>query len=495
MKHKEDLHQLIQAMSKSEKRYFTLDAQKSSRRPSKYLELFQAINEMAEYDEGKLRKKFGRNLPYDKSYLYEAILRSMRDYRSSKSKAARIRELLLDAKYLYERGLYLQCEERLRDARQAAGALGDHLALLEINKERRNVIWDLKRRSFREEVHELITEKEAHLEAVGEEFQYLDMLYELLLKNIKGGARSEEEELRQKGYTSLIEERSAPESIHARRRYFQCAALLSQMKGDPEKAFDYYEKVVEWWEENEDYRQEEFYRYVVDLANFLSFCYTNRKLEYMPPILDRLQNSNPKNFHDQQTVFQNVSTFKLIYHINLGIATGINELVESIDKGIQKFQINIVSQAVLIFNTAILLFIVEQFEPCRYWLLKIIKGERFSERKDIKTGAFLLYLIAVYEIDEVDQLESAYRSAYRYVHRELNAPRGSFERVLTSGVKRLMDATPGKKRDILRKLQDKIREIKNDPAQRVPLGLDDLALFWASSRLESRPLASVMKEG
>ncbi len=493
MKHKEDLFHLIQAMSKSEKRYFTLDAQKSGRRPSKYLDLFQAINEMEQYDEPRLKKKFGANLPHDKSYLYEAILRSMRDYRSSSSRAARIRELLLDAKYLYERGLYLQCEERLKDATQLAGTLGDQLALLEINKEMRNITWDLKRRSFREEVQGLISEKEAQLEAVAEEFQYLDILYELLLKNIKGTARTGAEELEWAGYTTLVEERGTPRSIHARRRYFQCAALLSQMKGEPEKAFEYYEQVVDWWDQNEAYRQEEFYRYVVDLSNFLSFCYTNKKLEYMPPVLDKLQNSKPKNFHDQQTVFQNVSTFKLIYHINLGIAEGVDQLVESIDKGMQKYQINIVSQTVLIFNTAILLFIVEKFAACRDWLLKIIKGERFSERKDIKTGAQLLLLIAVYEIDEVDQLESTYRSTYRYVHKELDAPSGSFERAITYGIKRLLDAAPGKEKEALRKLKEKIQDIKNDPAQRVPLGLDDLALYWINSRLESRSLAKVMK--
>lgn len=493
MKHKEDLFELVQAMSKSEKRYFTLDAQKSGRRPSKYLELFQSINEMEEYNEPRLKKKFGRNLPYDKSYLYEAILRSMRDYRSSKSKAARIRELLLDAKYLYERGLYLQCEERLKDARQLAEALGDQLALLEVNKEMRNVIWDLKRRSFREEVQGLITEKESFLEAVQEEFRYLDILYELLLKNIKGTPRAKEAGPGPRADAALLEEQPTPQSTHARRRYFQCAALAYQMESNPEKVFNYYERVVDWWDQNEAYRQEEFYRYVVDLANYLHACYTNHKLEYMPQVLAKLENSDPKNFHDQQTVFQNVSTYKLLYHINLGIAEGVEALVENIEKGIQKFQVNLLSQTVLTFNTAILLFVVEKFVICRYWLLKIIKGEKVDERKDIKMGAYLLHLIVVYELHDLDLLESTYRSTYRYVHKDLNAARGSFERVLTSAIKRMLDAPPGKERDTLKKLKEKIMDIKKDPAQRVPLGLDDLALFWVSSRLENKPIARVMK--
>ncbi|MBK9492250.1 MAG: hypothetical protein IPO07_28270 [Haliscomenobacter sp.] len=49
---------------------------------------------MEEYDEAKLRDRFGKNLPSDKSYLYDAILRSMRDYRSANSRSARIKEMI-----------------------------------------------------------------------------------------------------------------------------------------------------------------------------------------------------------------------------------------------------------------------------------------------------------------------------------------------------------------------------------------------------------------
>ena len=78
---------------------------------------------MDEYDEIKLKKKFAKTLHADKSYLYEAILRSMRDYRSASSRAARIKEMILDYKYLYERGLYRQSDERLQEAKELATEL------------------------------------------------------------------------------------------------------------------------------------------------------------------------------------------------------------------------------------------------------------------------------------------------------------------------------------------------------------------------------------
>ena len=95
MRGKDDLFHLIKAMSKSEKRYFTLDAKKSGKEGAKYLSLFQMINGMDEYNEAKLKTKIKKNLSSDKGYLYEAILRSMRDYRSAKSRAAQIKERII----------------------------------------------------------------------------------------------------------------------------------------------------------------------------------------------------------------------------------------------------------------------------------------------------------------------------------------------------------------------------------------------------------------
>ncbi|NJL75471.1 MAG: hypothetical protein HC892_11015 [Saprospiraceae bacterium] len=93
MKRKDDLFKLIQSMSKSEKRYFTLDAQKTGKTDAKYLELFKAISNMDKYEEVAL-KRLSNHLSVDKAYLYEAILRSMRDYHSKNRVQRRLRKNL-----------------------------------------------------------------------------------------------------------------------------------------------------------------------------------------------------------------------------------------------------------------------------------------------------------------------------------------------------------------------------------------------------------------
>ena len=61
MRNREDLFNLIKAMSKSEKRYFVLDAKKSGRSASRYLSLFEALGKMDEFDEGKLVHPYHTN--------------------------------------------------------------------------------------------------------------------------------------------------------------------------------------------------------------------------------------------------------------------------------------------------------------------------------------------------------------------------------------------------------------------------------------------------
>ena len=155
MRGKEDLFQLVKAMSRSEKRYFTIDAQKAGKKSARYLQLFKALSDMDTYDEDAL-KKGSKNFSADKGYLYDAILRTMRDYRSPKSKAAQIKEKILDSKYLFERGLYEQCNSRLEEARLLASELGDELLVLEVIRERLHTIKSNKEKNLAQTIDDLL---------------------------------------------------------------------------------------------------------------------------------------------------------------------------------------------------------------------------------------------------------------------------------------------------------------------------------------------------
>ena len=54
----DDLFDLIKSMSRTEKRYFKLDAQKAGgNKSNSYLKLFDALKDLEEYDEPRIFKK------------------------------------------------------------------------------------------------------------------------------------------------------------------------------------------------------------------------------------------------------------------------------------------------------------------------------------------------------------------------------------------------------------------------------------------------------
>lgn len=497
MKSKEDLFHLIKALSRTEKRYFTLDAQKSSGRGSKYLELFQAINAMEEYDEAKLKKKFPRHLASDKNYLYEAILRSMRDYRSVRSHAARIKELILDFKYLYERGLYAQAAVRLQEARELAVELDDQLALLELNREERTLVLNT-RKDYDTVLPELFSEKERLVHTLEQEFDYLDAAYRLVIE-IKHNPHLPEAEKRRRLQAllpdGLLAAGREPATPYARRLYLQSVALHAQLLGDYNKMMDYYARVIDWWRENSPkFKQDEFNRYVADIANLLNAYAVTGQYDRIPELVAQLESEELSSVHDQSIVFQHAAIYKLMYHINTGRSEGVDQLLQSIDRGLGVYSINVGTRMVLLFNTSLLLFMQEQFDDCARWCRRITKGARTSSRQDIQAAAHLLLLIAIFEVGEPDAVDNTLRSVYRFFSRQQSDDRETFAHQVIDYLRKLANAPVREIEDWLRQFRDYLQDLQKDPAVKVPLGLDELLLLWAESRLRRKRILDVVAE-
>lgn len=494
MKRRTDLYDLIRAMSKSEKRYFTIDAQKSGRRGSRYLELFQAINDMETDDERVLRKKFGKNLSTDKNYLYEAILRSMRDYRSSNSMTARMREMILDAKYLSERGLYDQCQERLQSAKELAIQLDDNLVLLEIIKEERRLIRERKVKRYESLINELARQSDEVLSHISNEIDYLktyERLGNIVLQKFRLSNEKDIEHIKSTFYPLLADQDPEQISPSSRWRFYQCWVLYSQLIGNFNDVFLYSEKVIDWWDKHPLNKEEEFHKYIVDVSNLLHGYASKGQYQYFPKLLDSMENAKPKNLHDKSLVFQKWSIYKLMYFINTGEHQGMDKLLENIEQGLSNYFVSESGQLVLLFNTAVLLFIQEDFSGCKKWCKKIFSKKKATSRIDIQKAARLLYLISEYEIDELDGPEKALRSVSRYFQgQDQDEHKNEFEILVLGTVQKLLFAPILEKKKIYQTFVIQLRECATE--HKVPLGLDELFTIWANGKIERKLMVRLL---
>lgn len=494
MKTKEDLFHLIKALSKSEKRYFTLDAQKSGRKGSRYLELFQAVNDMDDYNEALLRERFGANLPSDKSYLYEAIMRSMRDYHSARSLSARIKELMLDARFLYERGLFDQAERRLGEAGELALGLDDQFALLEINVQKRHLVKSIRRKDYKQELQELIEDKDKNLNSVNLELRFLDIADELfveILQHFELKDEAERQKLRQR-FAHLTQLPEPGDSAKGQWRYLLCMAMYHQLLGEFDKVFEYYSRVVDWWDQHPKYKKEDFYLYIIDVSNLLHAYSVREQYERIPAVLDKLEQEEPDSLHARSLLFQKSAVYRLMYLINMGVSDGVDRFVYELEKGLEKYEIKAGTRNALIVNVSILLFVQGRYKACANWAQKLIR-DKSGARADIRNGAWILQLMAAFGFADVDRMESILRATYRYFAKAGAAKEGSFDYRMLDFARKLSQVSPSEEKKLLVEWRAWIEELRATGPGKVSMGLDELALYWLNSRIDKTTVAEQIR--
>jgi hypothetical protein len=122
----DDLFVLIHSLSMTEQRYFKINVSDRLKDKSKdYVELFDAIRLQKKYDEGLIKKqfkgkKFVKQLPAIKNYLYKIILKSLRSYYSDSNVDLKLNNLLNDASVLFDKGLDERCMQHLEKAKKIA---------------------------------------------------------------------------------------------------------------------------------------------------------------------------------------------------------------------------------------------------------------------------------------------------------------------------------------------------------------------------------------
>src|SRR6185295_14160283 len=130
------LHLLIKSLSKSEKRNFKVYAKRlQSNEDSKFLELFDVLDKLSEYNEEKILLKASdiskTQLSNLKAHLYKQILSSLRLNASNQDLDIYLREQLDYAKLLYNKGLYNQSLKMLDKAKVTATEFEKNAILLE----------------------------------------------------------------------------------------------------------------------------------------------------------------------------------------------------------------------------------------------------------------------------------------------------------------------------------------------------------------------------
>lgn len=377
---KDDLFDLIQTMTPSERRNFViwLGAYKGKypKKKSAREILFHAMCNLKTFDKEKLEKKLLKSFPdplkaqnfvtrlaVEKIELNSEIRQFLRKQNAHYVISLQVRELIADAKILIDRGLPKQARKILKEAKEAAKEISYTFGILEANKEERTALHTVVKNQ--EELGtvllHLIAEAKEHLDHLGSEFLYQDLYDRMAF--VRKATPTEPTDLLPIDFWEFIQKEEDGDTSGsslpdiARLRKLQALSVYYFRRGQFDKSFNLDEEVLKWWHDRPHIVQDNMHRYMLSLKKMVDTgIYLKKDLNFhelrtnWKKLMAFLPTKEPSEFRF-------IDTPELWHALNLKRLDDAKRLSKIIEDGDIKYLTSIGGKLVNIFNIAIMYFI------------------------------------------------------------------------------------------------------------------------------------------
>lgn len=464
-----------------------------SRESSYTIELFDRLNAMDFFDHealiepGGLSEGLAQNLSTRKNYLHHLILRSMRNFHSEKSIRAQVKGLLQDAIFLYQKTLYDQSGKLLRKASRLAQKIEYHPLAIEVK------IWENRinkkqkgkgRRDRTLKIHqvkeELIRDWQAEIE--------LNTLYDKLFLQAETDAY-----VRSADKISTLDSMLAPvndlpqTTFRASHYALMSKAIHAQMTGNYHQAHDHFQELLGWWEAHPAMVNEEGQAYKITISNLLGTCYLTKQFDRFPTLLEKLLTNPSESPHGHLQLMQQYYTYQMLYCIN----TNSHEEGEKVSNQTwawwqeNRRLISPSREFTLAFNCVIFALIHHKFEQGLQWINALVNQRQTEVRWKAQFFLRVLRIVFHYELNNLDILESLFRSLLR-LHKKLrNRPE---ERRMIRKFELTLQMKPGpKQRKGFCTLLEILESGFAGDQEKTPPGVKEIK-FWLHCKCKGLPI-------
>jgi hypothetical protein len=505
----DQLHKLIKALTRPEKRYFKIYTKRYfADSDNNYQRLFDAIDKMDVYDEQQLKKKFHNELfmnqlSISKARLYDQILKSLNSFHANSSIDAQLKKLLHSAEILYKKTLYNQCHKLLKTARKLAIKYEKHTTLLEVlTWEKKLIEKDNYTEVNEEELEKILEQDRLTLEKIKNFSEFWHIKSRLFyILNRKGKARNANE---LSGFKSIIDNvllNSESAALYFETKYLYHHIYSAFYFGidDYENSYKHLKRNVELIEENIELFKEEPNTYFSVLTNTIyvgtrikkypeAFAYL-KKLRELPEKLTLNRNEDL-----DIKLFSSSFSIETTMYIILGEFEKGIKLVPIIEEGFKLYgdRINIVRKAYLYFNIAVLYLGEKNYSEAIRWINKLLNDIDIDKSQDLYCFAQLLNLIIHLELDNRQLVPYALASTERYLKSRNRVYK--FETVILNFIKKISKIRDLQKADeIYAKLLQEINILTTDNFEKTALEYFDF-LSWAESKVYKKDFKELVRK-
>lgn len=503
----DDLVQLINSLTRAEKRHFRLFVKRNqSSEDILFLQLFDFLEKRGEYDEETILKRLPeikkQQMSNLKAHLYKQLLTSLRLLSAREVPDIQIREMVDYARVLYNKGLYRQSLDILAKAKERSKAAGYHPLQMEVLEFEKHIEGQYITRSI-EGRAEALTEETLELGLAMQQmnlFSNLSLqLYGLYLK--VGFTRNEKDFFFVKEFFAANSPKIPWQALDFMGKLYFCQAhfWFYHITQDFGFCYRYAQRWADLFRDNPHMAAINMPLYLKGLHNLLNSLFNLLHAPKFNQALDELLGL-PARYPELMSNKNNESLFFLYKYIHLlkkhfleGTFTEglglVPELLEIMEE--DRYNWDSHREMVFYYRIASLFFGSGDSSSAITYLNYIINEKDPDYRADIQVFARLLSLIAHYELGNAQLLEYQVKSVYRFLAKKEDL--GMALKEIFKFLRRLTRIHPRDLPAAFIALKVKLEKIALDPYEQRPFLYLDI-LSWLDSKIEHRPVQEVIRQ-
>jgi tetratricopeptide (TPR) repeat protein len=499
------LFQLVKSLEKSEKRNFKLFVKRNSASDDlKIIQLFDALDKMADYDEATLLKKNKairkQQLSNMKAHLYKQILASLRIIKDENNIDIQLHELMDHARILYNKGLYLQTLKALKQFKDLARANNQISYLQQALFFEKKIEALYITRSMQHRADELCQEADNVNSALTVVNRLSNLSLQLYSWYIQHGHARNEKDMRSIQVffqINLPPETGRLTGFYERLYLYQSYCWYAFIRLDFLQYYRYCQKWVDLFDTNPDMLAVETASYIKAMHNLMSAHFDLLNSDKLAADIKKFE-----QFARHKLVTQNdnnrILTYQYLYtaRINLYFLQGTFEkglkMVPFLEDMLKEYGIYLDTHRVLVFyyKIACLYFGSGNNEKAIDYLNRII-NQKADLRTDLQCYARLLHLIAHYELGNFDLLEYLIKSVYRYMARMENLSKVEDE--MFAFLRRSFHVGAHALTPEFEKLLVKLKKYEGNPLESRAFAYLDV-ISWLESKINKVNVQDVIRE-
>ncbi|MHB1921617.1 MAG: hypothetical protein ACYCOO_05215 [Chitinophagaceae bacterium] len=496
---------LIKTLTKAEKRHFKMYADsKASKGKFLFIQLFDRMEEMMDYQESDIFKKCPqikkRQLSNIKNQLYKHLLTSLRLLYKNRDPLIDLREHFDYARVLYDRGLYLQSLKILAKIKTDAQVMQEIMLcheIIEFEKliESRHITSGLEHRA------EVLSRESRHISQQISNISSLSTLslsmYGLYLK--MGHIRNEKDSQLVKSFFELHLPQVSQQQMgfYEKIYLYQAYCWYYYILQDFLSYYRYTQKWVNLFETFPTLKQTDIGLYIKALHNLLTaHFYTSNHPKFFQElaVLENFMQQNQENFDENTRTTANVYLFtaRINRHFLEGSFSEGLKLVPGIQLFISDNYLKVDQHRLMVFyyKIACMYFGSGDNDHSLDYLNKIIQLRAGDLHSDIQCFARILHLIAHFEMENFTLLEYLVKSVYHFIakHQDL----GLVIIEIMSFLRKNLDVPPMELRNGFIELKDRLLQLSRNPFEKRSFLYLDI-ISWLESKIERQPVQTIIQ--